>query len=596
MKMRKKALIVVAALTITIFVILQGVGNLILLKSFVELEEQETRKGVTRTMNAVANELTDLDGKVSDWAFWDDTYLFIQDLNQNYVDLNLADSTFTNLRLNLIAFVNSSGQIVYGKTFDLANRTEMPLPQSMYEQLGAHSLLWNHTDTESKTVGFVLLPEEPVLIASKPILTSQAEGPIKGALIFGRYLDSYEIEQLAQTVAINLTVNSLNSLQVPADFYFARSMLSDKTPILVSTLNANSIAGYALILDVLGNPAFVLRTDNPRDIYQQGLMTVNYFMYSVVGICVAFSASIFIMLRMGVLSPLSRLTRAIREMGESHSVPHLRSRLQTDEIELLSDAIKDAVDQRLAAIEELASMVGHDLRNPLSGIRGATYYIKTKYASTMDSRGREMLKIIEDSILYSNKIVNDLLEYSRKVKLELSETDPKSLIAECVSLVTLSDEIRVINLTEDHPKLTVDGDKLKRAFTNVIQNAADAMSDGGSLTMKSRKVGDNIEFTFTDTGVGMSKETLEKIWTPLFTTKAKGMGFGLPITKRFINAHGGLISITSAVGKGTTVTVTMPAKARPTNEVEVWTEISESAQTLSQNNRTSSLGDCTKHQ
>lgn len=136
MKMRKKALIVVAALTITIFVILQGVGNLILLKSFVELEEQETRKGVTRTMNAVANELTDLDGKVSDWAFWDDTYLFIQDLNQNYVDLNLADSTFTNLRLNLIAFVNSSGQIVYGKTFDLANRTEMPLPQSMYEQFG----------------------------------------------------------------------------------------------------------------------------------------------------------------------------------------------------------------------------------------------------------------------------------------------------------------------------------------------------------------------------------------------------------------------------------------------------------------------------
>jgi len=594
MKIRIKALIVVAALTISIFVILHLVGNLILLRSFVDLEEQETRKGVTRTMNAVANELTDLDGKVSDWAFWDDTYVFIQDLNQNYVDLNLADSTFTDLRLNLMMFVNSSGQIGYGKAFDLANRTEMPLPQGMDEQLAAHSLLWNHTDTESKTVGFVLLPEGPVLIASKPILTSQVEGPIKGTLIFGRYLDSYEMEQLAQTVALNLTVNSLNSLQVPADFYFARSMLSDKTPILVSTLNADSISGYALILDVLGNPAFVLRTDSPRDIYQQGLMTVNYFLYSVVGVCVAFSTSIFVMLRIGVLSPLSRLTRAIKEMGKSHSTPHLRSKLQTDEIELLSDAIKDAVDQRLAAIEELASMVGHDLRNPLSGIRGATYYIKTKYASMMDPRGREMLKIIEDSILYSNKIVNDLLEYSRKVKLELSETDPKSLITECISLVTLSEKIHVTNLTLDQPKLTVDVDKLKRAFTNVIQNAVDAMPEGGALIIKSRKVGDNIEFNFADTGVGMSKETLKKLWTPLFTTKAKGMGFGLPITKRFIDAQGGSISVASTIGRGTTVIVTMPAKARLANEVEIWTEISESTQIPSQNN-TSSPRDCTKH-
>jgi len=238
--------------------------------------------------------------------------------------------------------------------------------------------------------------------------------------------------------------------------------------------------------------------------------------------------------------------------------------------------------QRLAVIGELAGMVGHDLRNPLSGIRGATYYIKTKYASAMDSRGIEMLKIIEESIVYSNKIVNDLLEYSRKVKLELSETDPKSLIAECISLVTLSEKIHVANLTEDQPKLTVDIDKLKRAFTNVIQNAVDAMSDGGTLTTKSRKVGDYVEFTFADTGVGMSRETLKKLWTPLFTTKAKGMGFGLPITKRFIDAHGGSISITSTIGKGTTVTVTIPAKAKSTNGIEVWTEVSENAQTLTQ--------------
>jgi signal transduction histidine kinase len=136
-------------------------------------------------------------------------------------------------------------------------------------------------------------------------------------------------------------------------------------------------------------------------------------------------------------------------------------------------------------------------------------------------------------------------------------------------------KIHVVNLTEDHPKIEVDVDKLKRAFVNIIRNAVDAMPKGGRLTIKSKRSGVSLEITFTDTGVGMTKSMLEKTFTPLFTTKARGMGFGLPICKRFIEAHGGRISVESTIGKGTTFTMTIPIKRKIEEGEKVWINMPE---------------------
>jgi len=569
--MRTKTLIAILALTITIFVILYWVANSVVLRSFAVLEEQETRKSVMRTTNALLNEYSDLDGKVADWAFWDDTYVFVQNANEDYINLNLGDSTFINLRLNLILFVNSGGQIVYAKAFDLNNRTEVPVYPSMIDEVASQDLLWKHSSTVSETLGTLSLPETPVLIASKPILTSQKEGPIMGALIFGRCLDSREIGFLSQTAGLQLSMSSLNSPQIPADFRHAYSQLSGSSSVCVQTLSDNVIGGYSLVRDVYEKPAFLFRVDNAREVYQQGVVTVSYFMVSSVVVCLIFGGTVMVLLEFGVVSPLSRLTTSVKKIGRSLGDLTLVSRLRTDEMSVLSQAIMDAMSQRLAAIEELAGMIGHDLRNPLTGISTATYYLKAKYASAMDEKGKEMLKIIEDDIVYSNKIVNDLLEYSRKIHLELQDSTPKSLVEKSLTMLSVPENIQLVNLTEEEPTMRVDLIKMTRAFTNLIKNAFDAMPSGGSLTIKSRKLDEYVEFTLADTGVGMSKETLEKMWTPLYTTKAKGMGFGLPITKRFIEAHGGSISVTSILNKGTTFKITISLDIKDENETEVWT-------------------------
>jgi len=218
----------------------------------------------------------------------------------------------------------------------------------------------------------------------------------------------------------------------------------------------------------------------------------------------------------------------------------------------------------------LAAMVGHDLRNPLMGIDGATYYLKTKLGSKMDEKVKEMFELIEKDIEYSNNIITDLLEYSREIRLEKVETNPKSIMKEALSLVKIPESIQVSDLTQSEPKIEVDVERLKRVFINIIKNAIDAMPEGGRLTITTKESDDSLEIAFTDTGVGMSKETLDKLWTPLFTTKAKGMGLGLSICKRFVEAHEGNISVKSTVGKGTTFTVTIPIKLKIEGGETTW--------------------------
>jgi two-component system, sporulation sensor kinase E len=152
-------------------------------------------------------------------------------------------------------------------------------------------------------------------------------------------------------------------------------------------------------------------------------------------------------------------------------------------------------------------------------------------------------------------------------------------------LLKVPENVQLANETEDQPELMVDVEKLKRVFSNIMKNAFDAMPDGGVLRIESRKSMENMEFIFGDTGIGMSKETLQKIWTPLFTTKAKGMGFGLPITKRLVEAHGGSISVASTLGRGTTFIVTVPTTTRSDDVVETWARQPDSVLPTEQLNR-----------
>jgi signal transduction histidine kinase len=177
-----------------------------------------------------------------------------------------------------------------------------------------------------------------------------------------------------------------------------------------------------------------------------------------------------------------------------------------------------------------------------------------------------MFESIDKSIEYSNKIINDLLDYanyySGEVKLQLTEVTPKGLVKASLALSVQPQEVTVVDETEQTPQFMADDVKICRSFINILKNAFDAMPNGGEIHIHSRVESEQVVFTFSDTGCGMSEETIEKLWTPLFTTKAKGMGFGMVICKRNIEAHGGKIKLESQLGKGTTITVELPTNLK----------------------------------
>ena len=232
-------------------------------------------------------------------------------------------------------------------------------------------------------------------------------------------------------------------------------------------------------------------------------------------------------------------------------------------VDLRTAQLKDANErllksERLAAIGELAGMVGHDLRNPLAGIRNATYFLKKKGKEISEAQAKEMLEIIDDAITHSDKIINDLLDYSREMHLEVTESALPTLLNTALRMIQVPDRIKILNYVHEEVKITVDTDKMIRIFVNLIKNAIEAMPDQGTLEISSCHKKDWVEIVFADTGKGILEETLPKIFTPLFTTKAQGMGFGLAICKRIIEAHGGTIKVKTALNKGTTFTIFLP--------------------------------------
>ncbi|MCW4030261.1 MAG: PAS domain S-box protein [Candidatus Bathyarchaeota archaeon] len=220
--------------------------------------------------------------------------------------------------------------------------------------------------------------------------------------------------------------------------------------------------------------------------------------------------------------------------------------------------------ERLASIGELAGILGHDMRNPLSGIRGATYFLKKKYvnAHILDEEDEAMFESIDKSIVYANKIITDLVDYSSEIQLDLKTTTPRNLVRDALIYNEIPQDVTVENHTQDVPTLRVDESRICRGFANIIKNAFDAMPEGGTLEIASQQIGESVVFTFKDTGHGMTAETLSKLWGPLFTTKAKGMGFGLAICKRNVEAHNGTVRAESVPSLGTTIQIQLPIQPK----------------------------------
>jgi sensor domain CHASE-containing protein/nitrogen-specific signal transduction histidine kinase len=587
MNLRKKTILVVVIVGIVTVAVLHTIFQTIILDSFAELEEKNTSENIDRLNSAISNEFAELNSKCGDWAEWDDTYNYVQDLNSAYKQANLVDASFVNIRANYILFANSSGQFVSGMAFDLKNMTEISIPQSILKMISVDATIWRHETLNSSIVGLTSLPEGPLLFASRPILTSQREGPIQGTLIFARYFDNDEIEHLATLLHLPLKTYTVGDSQTPSDFQEAEISLSKDSPTTTKASNSDVIYGYSLLNDFQGTPILVMRLEMSRAIYKQGQTTISYLVASTFAVVAVLCLLIFYLFRFTVLNRLSLLSANVERVGKDKDLSARVPRTGSDEIADLACSINGMLAtieeknaelrkaERLAAIGGLATMVAHDLRNPLQGIATSSHNIRKTTDNLGNYKVTSMLERIDDAVKYSERIVAELLDYSAELKLDLMETDPKFMVNLVISKMTVPSDIKVVDETSEKPKIFLDIDRMRRVLVNLISNAFEAMSKGGKLTISSREVNDKLELIFTDNGVGIPKYKMDRLWTPFVTTRAKGMGLGLPICKRIIEAHGGEILVKSEENVGTTFTLVLPITAakKPETVLAVSSEV-----------------------
>ncbi len=223
--------------------------------------------------------------------------------------------------------------------------------------------------------------------------------------------------------------------------------------------------------------------------------------------------------------------------------------------------LKDA--ERLAAIGATAGMVGHDIRNPLQSILSELYLAKSELPrierADVKNNLAESIAGIEGEIEYINKIVQDLQDYARPVTPVAREFNLRELCREVLKKTHASGNVRKFCVVEDEAKQAVtDPEVLRRILGNLVMNAVQSMPDGGIVTVRARREKEATVVVVEDTGEGIPEAVRPKLFTPLFTTKSKGQGFGLAATKRLVEALGGSVCFESEVGKGTIFIVRLP--------------------------------------
>lgn len=232
------------------------------------------------------------------------------------------------------------------------------------------------------------------------------------------------------------------------------------------------------------------------------------------------------------------------------------------EVKAKTEALKNV--ERMAAIGETSGMVGHDIRNPLQSIEGAVYLAKEEIQSLPDgSREKKELKEIVDIIRrqteYIDHIIADLQDFSRTPPPQFKEAEIPDLITDALSTTEIPKNIQTnIEVQDECKTVTLDPVFMKRVFLNLVENAVYAMPKGGRLAIKVFQKDGYINIHVTDTGMGIPEENRPKMFSPLFTTKAKGQGLGLAVCKKLVEAHKGNITFESKVGKGTVFEIKLP--------------------------------------
>jgi signal transduction histidine kinase/sensor domain CHASE-containing protein/CheY-like chemotaxis protein len=304
MRRQTRLLLALAALLGLFFLLLWGSSQLTILKSFEGIEEERIVRNFARVMDAISVNLEELSRQAGDYAEWDDTYRFIVDRNPEYIRSNLLINTYENLNLTLFQFIGPDGALVHGKVYSPSSQTLHELPPGVISYFRS---VHGRAAVREGARGLLRLSDGVLLLAVRPILTSQGRGPSRGAVVMGRYLDAAAVEKLERiTHSVPEFSPPDQDRRLPG---WVLGCSAAQLPMVSRTDEQVMASGVVLALD--GAPALAVRVRMPRDIVGQGRQAVIYF------ICVSMATSLALSLAGYFFYSKLTVTRDEKQASES---------------------------------------------------------------------------------------------------------------------------------------------------------------------------------------------------------------------------------------------------------------------------------------
>lgn len=341
--------IVVSIFLLSFFIYL--VSNRLLLKSYEEIEKSQVTQDLQRAEDSIENIIDQLGIKLIDWAWWDDTYQFIEDKNEDYITSNLGNASLANLKINAMVFMDVNHNVVYKKLVNIESKKELPF-ESISEHLKVKDKNFLSMTPGSFTKGILLLPEGPMIISSSSILNSEGTGEPKGIILFGRFIDDELKEEIKALTHLNLNIYNFQDLSLPNDVSEAKKKISETDSSFVKPLSNSIILGFSVLNDVYGNPAIVLKTESTREVYDQGKKTLISFMVLAILTVIVFGILIIVLFEIFFIYRFSFLSREVRDIGETKNFKSRVTEGKRDEIGEFARTINQMLSALSGAIDK----------------------------------------------------------------------------------------------------------------------------------------------------------------------------------------------------------------------------------------------------
>ncbi|GAB4202901.1 MAG: hypothetical protein OHK0022_26520 [Roseiflexaceae bacterium] len=596
--LRGKTLLIVVSTLAVLLAILAIPPRLFLLGSFLELEARDVRTNVERARNVLPDRVRSIHETNGGFSFWDEMYAFADGGDPTNVVASFTDDVFRDSQLNMVQVLNSQGQTLYSRTFDLTSGQSITLPQR-FQNMRADDPLLTFADEADTHSGLILLREAPMLLSVRPIVRSDGSGPVRGAVIMGRYLDAAEIARMGAALRLRLEFYQPGA-QLPSDLQAVATDLRPDGETAVAPLNDLLIAGYAAI-PTLDGPSLLMRVETDRSIYAQWQAGMRYFLLALLLAGVVFGVTVLALLELVVLAPLSRLNAGLQRIGARRDLAARVAVRGSDEladlgrtINVMLAELEQAQTERRQATEaqerirlqeenirakrEFISVVSHELRTPLTPIRGFVDLMLLDHDNRLSEEQHEFLNLIKANAVRMSMLIDDLLELGRmeanKLEISLAPVDLGAMISQTFAMlqpeIERKHQKQVQQIDPQLPLIDADPRRIQQILANLVSNAVKYTPDGGRIEVAARLAEDNcVEIRVEDNGIGISQEQQALLFTPFYRAEnavrstTSGTGLGLTITKAFVELHGGRIWVQSAEGIGTTFVVSLPIHALP---------------------------------